>query len=69
MKIQIELEYEIDGEDPSHQDVIDALSTTLTRCILSEEIGRPDVWAMMPRECSIHILPNDQEQPARKGDL
>jgi hypothetical protein len=68
MKIQLEIDYEIDGTEPNHQDVIDALSTLLTRCILSEEIGKPDEWALMPKECSIHILPNpgSQTQPENK---
>ena len=58
MKVTLELEYEVDGEQPDHQDVIDILSTSLTRCLLSEDIGKPDQWALMPKECSIHILPN-----------
>lgn len=58
MKITLELEYEIDGQEPERQDVIDILSTSLTRCLLSEEVGKPDLWALMPKECSIHILPN-----------
>ena len=58
MKVTLEIEYELDGQEPDRDDVVHILSNVLTRCLLSEEINKPELWALMPKEYSIHILPN-----------
>lgn len=70
MKIQIEIDYEIDGEQPDTQDVINLLEKRILSCLLSEEIGKPDLWALLPQGCEVRILPDEEtpSQPAKTAE-
>ncbi len=64
MKIKIELEYDVDGEQPDHQDVIDAIHERLCiGVITSEEVGKPDMWTLIPAGNIIEVLPNVAHEP------
>jgi hypothetical protein len=57
MKITIELECRIDGPAPSDADVMDAVMAKIPGVLMSEDIGKPDEWAVLVNAISVEVSP------------
>jgi len=56
MKVVIEIDYELDGQEPDRKDIARILSDTLFSAISSEDVGKPELWALFPKECLVTVL-------------
>ena len=57
MKVIITIDYEVDGDTPDESDVREVLLDRLPGVLLSEDAGKDDLWALLPRTTEIEVKP------------
>ena len=54
MKVNVELNFEEDGHCPD-EDACEAIQNRLCGCLMSEDINKPDEWALLLESIKIEI--------------